>query len=143
MGRKRLVQPDEVLGAIRNHLASEGIPPTVEELRRALEVGSTRTVIRYLQELEISGDIARWTGARGIRLRRPADKGLETVPVPLLGSVTAGALSLAEEHVEDWVRLPRMFARPPGATFFLLRVTGDSMNRARVDGGTMPIRLAH
>jgi hypothetical protein len=45
----------------------------MEELRKALKVGSKRTVLRYLGSLEQAGEIERLTGrARGVKLRRPA-----------------------------------------------------------------------
>ncbi len=114
-----------------------GLPPTVEELRKELNVGSSRTVMRYLEQLEESGDIVRWPGSRGIRLRRTLEGGIQTTSVPLVGDVTAGMLSLAEEYVEGWLRLPIAFTQPQSAMFFLLRVNGDSMNKARVEGGTI------
>ncbi len=45
-----------ILKEIRNHFFHAGVPPTIEELRQALGVGSTRTVLRYLQELEAAGE---------------------------------------------------------------------------------------
>jgi repressor LexA len=57
---------------------------------------------------------------------------LETRAVPLVGEAPAGPLMLAEENFEGWLRLPLDFASPPSATFFLLRVRGDSMDRAVV-----------
>jgi repressor LexA len=41
---------------------------------------------------------------------------------------------LAEENREGCVRLPTEFTRPKSAKFFLLRVRGDSMNRAKFAG---------
>lgn len=135
MGRDKLFTKEEVLEAIQRHLLKRGVPPTVEELRKALSAGSTRTILRYLQQLEKDGDIRRWPGARGIRLRKIPKKGPETTPVPLVGDVRAGALTLAEENIEGWVRLPRDFLRRRDAKFFLLRVDGDSMNKARLADG--------
>ena len=135
MGRKRLVQPEEVLRTIRNWIVHNGMPPTLEELQEELGVGSKRTVARYLEELEEAGEIQRWSGARGIRMRRSPERGTQTTPVPLVGDVNAGALSLAEQYVEGYIRLPTGFVHPERATFFLIRVSGDSMDRAEVEGG--------
>jgi len=134
MGRKRLLSKEQVLAAIRKWLVERGVPPTVEELRKALELGSTRTVLRYLQWLERDGDIERWAGARGLKLLRTQEKGLETLAVPLVGEVPAGHLMVAEENVEGWLRLPKSTLKPSSAKFFLLRVRGDSMNKAMVNG---------
>lgn len=134
MPKDKLISKPEILRAIRNAMMHSGLPPTVEELRQSLGVGSTRTVLRYLQWLEEEGDIERWPGARGIRLLRGPGHGFETQAVPLLGEVPAGPLMLAEENREGWLRLPQDFTKPLSASFFLLRVRGNSMDRAKVEG---------
>jgi len=133
MPKPRLFSKDDVLEAINDLLVNHGKPPTVEELKKKLGVGSIRTVLRYLDWLEADGDIERWGGARGIRLRR-ATGGLDTVSIPVLGEAPAGPLMLAEQNIEGWVRLPKASIRPASSKFFFLRVRGDSMNRAVVDG---------
>lgn len=134
MGRKRLLENEKVLGAVHDWLLEYGTPPTVEELRKKLRLGSTRTVLRYLRWLEESGDIERWAGARGLRLLRGSGKGLQTVAVPLVGEAPAGPLMAAEENIEGWLRLPKDSLKPNSAKFFLLRVRGNSMNKAAIDG---------
>jgi repressor LexA len=137
MPKDRLIQKEAVLRAIRNWLIHHGNAPTVEELRHVLGVGSTRTVVRYLQSLEKEGDIERWSGARGIRLLRDVEhRGVTTVSVPLVGEIAAGAPILAEENREAWLRLPTSLA-PSNSKYFLLRIRGNSMNRARVAGDTI------
>jgi repressor LexA len=134
MGRKPLITRERLLATIQRWIVERGVPPSVDELRKALRVGSTRTVLRHLRALEEAGDIERWPGARGIRLRRAAHGGVDTRPIPLVGQVPAGPLMTAEANIEGYVRLPQTFLRPPAAQFFLLRVRGDSMNRAGIDG---------
>lgn len=135
MGRNRLFTKDQVLNAINRCVLQYGVPPTIEELRDVLGAGSTRTVLRYLQWLQKDGDVRRWPGARGLQVTKvPKSGGVETVTVPLIGEVPAGPLMIAEENIEGGIRLPREFVRPQSARFFLLRVRGDSMNRATVDG---------
>ncbi len=134
MGRKRQLDKEQVLGAIHDWLVEHGVPPTIEELRAKLKVGSTRTIVRYLQWLEEDSDIERWPGARGLKLLRSSNKGLETTSVPLVGEAPAGPLMVAEENIEGWFRLPKASLKPNSAKFFLLRVRGNSMNQATVDG---------
>jgi SOS-response transcriptional repressor LexA len=43
----------------------------------------------------------------------------------------------AEENILGQFQLPKEFLKPPSAKFFLLRVLGDSINRAKVDGQTI------
>lgn len=134
MGRKKLLRPEQVLEVIEGFLVNAGHAPTVEELRRKLEIGSTRTILRYLDELERSGAIRRRPGARGIQLLRRPGTGTTTVAVPIVGEAPAGPLMVAEENLEAWVRIPADLVKPGGSSFFLLRVRGDSMNQARVHG---------
>jgi len=137
MGRKKLLTKEQVLTAIQQWQLRHGKPPTIEELRLALGVGSSRTIHRYLEWLDQDKDIERWSGARGMRVLRKPNQGMETKLVPLVGEVSAGALSLAEENLEGWFRLPKSFLRPASDRFFLLRIRGNSMDRARVEGGTL------
>lgn len=142
MGRKHLLTNEQVLAAIHKWLVEHGMPPTIEELRETLQLGSKRTVLRYLQRLEEDGDIERWTGARGLKLLRAQKKGLQTTAIPVVGEVPAGPLMIAQENIEGWLRLPKEALRPSSAKFFLLRVRGDSMNRAvlgkaRIENGDL------
>ena len=129
--RERALNKEQVLSAIRRAVVNNGMPPTVEELRRLLKVGSTRTVLRYLRWLEEEGELERWPGARGLRLLKNSEQHTQTLSVPLVGEAPAGSLMAAEENLEGWVRLPKEFLAPR-ARFFLLRVRGDSMNKALV-----------
>lgn len=134
MARPKHSSQESVLDAINRWIGEHGLPPTIEELRAALGVGSTRTVLRYLKALEEDGAIERWSGARGLRLRRRPDGHRDTEPVPIVGRAPAGALMLAEQNVEGWVRLPREFVGPSARDYFLVRIRGNSMNLAEVSG---------
>jgi repressor LexA len=133
MGRKKNLTREEVLKAINESFIIRGLPPTIEELRKKLGVGSTRTVLRYLKWLEDEGDIERWTGARGVRPLRNEASSVQTRAVPIAGQAPAGPLMLAEQNIEGWVQMPKTIARP-ASEYFLLRVRGNSMNKAQVAG---------
>ncbi|MEY4731237.1 MAG: hypothetical protein RL681_183 [Candidatus Parcubacteria bacterium] len=135
MGRKRTFSKEHVLMAIESWLVKYGQPPTVEELREELGLGSTRTALGYLEWLEESGDIERWSGARGIKLLKRPNEGMETVMIPLVGEAPAGPMMVTEQNITNWIRLPKKFLKPAAGTYFLLRVRGNSMNKAEVIGG--------
>jgi repressor LexA len=136
MGRYKSTTRDQVLKAINETLINQGMAPTIEELRRKLGVGSKRTVLRYLKSLEDDGDIERWNGARGLRVLRSGSTNVDTRPVPVVGQAPAGPRMLAEQNVDGWVQLPKKIVRT-GSEYFLLRVRGDSMNRAVVASETI------
>lgn len=137
MARPKLVTKEQVMDALSRWFIRNSVPPTVEELRRILGVGSTRTVLRYLDALKEEGYIDRWSGARGLRMRKGPAPSLETRLVPIVGEAAAGPLMLAEENLLGQVQIPKDFLKPASSKFFLLRVRGDSMNRAKVEGQTI------
>lgn len=135
MTRPRQFSDADVLAAIQRWIVAHGTPPTIEELRKLLGVGSSRTVLRYLEALEEAGQIERWPGARGLRLLRASSVGgVKTSAVPIAGRAPAGSLMVAETNIEGYVRLPNELLKPSGSKHFLLRVKGNSMNLAEVDG---------
>jgi repressor LexA len=141
MARPKLLSKEQVLDSLSRWFIRNSVPPTIEELRRLFGVGSKRTVLRYLHLLEKEGHIERWSGARGLRIRKGSTaRGLETRLVPIVGEAPAGQLMPAEENVLGQVQIPKDFLKPRGAKFFLLRVRGDSMNRARVERQTIDER---
>src|SRR4029453_17095469 len=118
MSRPKLLTKEQVVDALSRWFIRNSVPPTVEELRRLLGVGSTRTVLRYLDELKEEGYIERWSGARGLRMRRvPAARSLETRLVPIVGDAPAGQLMPAEENMLGQVQMPKEFLKPPTANF--------------------------
>lgn len=137
MARPKLVTKEEVMDALSRWFIRNNVPPTVEELRRLLGVGSTRTVLRYLDALKEEGYIDRWSGARGLRMRKGPAARLETRLIPIVGEAPAGQLMPAEENILGQVQVPKEFLKPSNSNFFFLRVRGDSMNRAKVDGQTI------
>ena len=134
MGRRKKFSLEQVLDSLNRWILEHGNPPTVEELRKFLKLGSTRTALRYLEWLEEEGLIERWPGARGLKTLKASGTGLETREVPLVGVAPAGPFMTAEENREGVIRLPKDFFTPQNAKFFLLRVKGDSMNRCKIEG---------
>jgi repressor LexA len=137
MGRRPLLTTDKVRAALQRLTAAHGGPPSLEEVRRELHVGSTRTLFRYLRKLQDEGVVARHPGVAGIRLLKPSKGGPQTQAVPIVGDVQAGTPALAEENIDGWLRLPRSMTGPVAEKFFLLRVHGTSMDRATVVGDTI------
>jgi repressor LexA len=141
MGRKPLFDRRHVLNVLHDWVVKHGEPPTIQELAKALKVKSTRTAVRYLRLLEEDGSLER-RGARGVLLHRMPNQTENTVPVPLIGTIAAGALAVADQNIEAWIRLPKTMAKPAAGKLFLLRVRGNSMNLAtlgkeRIESGDL------
>ena len=117
-----------ILSFIGRHCRDNGYPPTVREIGMAVGLASPSTVHAHLAKLEQAGHIKRDpTKPRAMLVRVPEEAAVAPAPappsvaaLPLVGSVAAGAPSLAEQDVEDWVT-------SPFEGDFVLRVKGDSM----------------
>lgn len=143
-------EPDrlsEKQAAFLEHLvryqAREGVTPTVREMQEFGGFRSPRSVTQYLDVLERAGYIKRSFGARNVRvLRRPSGSPVpdraDTTLVPVVGSVAAGRPILAAENVEGYIPVSTRLARGQGR-YFLLRVRGDSMDRAGIQDGDLAL----
>ncbi len=137
-----------ILSFIKQHIDSQGYPPTVREIGEAVSLSSSSTVHAHLKALEEKGMIQREAVlTRAIKLvsqgvgngvaagkQRVADVTRSAaqaagavagvVQIPILGTVAAGRPLLAVEDIEDYFPLPSDFV---GGDGFILRVRGDSM----------------
>lgn len=125
---------DRVFRFVRDRLLG-GRPPTVREVQHAFDFRSPQTAREHLEGLVAEGRLAKSPGkARGYRL--PDDPAGDTVLVPLLGRVPAGALDTAVEDLEGY--LPMRSRRDPGELFGL-RVRGESMTGAGILPGDLVV----
>lgn len=132
-----------IMSFIARHCRETGYPPTVREIGMAVGLASPSTVHAHLAKLEAAGRIRRDPTKPRAMLVCTVDEALSAAPprpsaeaLPLVGSVAAGAPTLAEENVEDWVASPF-----PGD--FVLRVKGDSMIDAGIlEGDLVVVRSA-
>lgn len=103
--------------------------PNLRELSEV--VGSTKsTVRRYLMEYTESGELSY----DGVTIRTPLMESIDlnTVSVPVVGTVVCGTPTGAEEVVESYISMPESLLR--SGDFFALRANGNSM----IDAGISP-----
>jgi repressor LexA len=126
-----------ILDFISGTVREQGYPPTVREIGEAVGLTSSSSVHAQLANLERRGLLHKDpTKPRAMTLSQPKVDG---VVVPLLGRVAAGAPTLADEHVEDYLTVPSSFAH--GDDLFALKVKGDSMVGAGIlDGDVVVVR---
>ncbi|MGI5131328.1 transcriptional repressor LexA [Pseudonocardia sp. CA-107938] len=134
-----------ILLAIRDWVQRHGYPPSTREIGEAVGLRSPSSVSKHLASLEEQGFLRRGTTmARPIDVRAflRASGSVEqdsAVAVPVVGDIAAGTPILAEEHVDEVLRLPPELAGR--GTVFALRVRGDSMVDAAIcDGDTVVVR---
>lgn len=126
----------EILTYIVRTSEERGYPPTIREIGEEMDIRSTNGVNDHLKALERKGFLTR--GEQQSRSLVPTKRarlvlGLgkkadpTMVDVPLLGRVAAGAPILAQENVEDTVRIDSFLLGGNGREVFALRVKGQSM----------------
>lgn len=124
-----------ILDFISGTVREQGYPPTVREIGEAVGLTSSSSVHAQLANLERRGLLHKDpTKPRAMTLSEPK---MDGVVVPLLGRVAAGAPTLADEHVEDFLTVPTSFA--PGTDLFALKVQGDSMVGAGILDGDVVV----
>lgn len=64
----------------------------------------------------------------------------EIVMVPLVGSVPCGTPLCAEQNIEEMISVPKERIKS-GANYFILRASGDSMNKAGINDGDLILCL--
>ncbi|GLY51238.1 LexA repressor [Lentzea sp. NBRC 102530] len=141
-----------ILVAIRDWVVEHGYSPSTREIGEAVGLKSSSSVSKHLSALEDKGFLKR-----GGSVTRPMDvrvflSGTPVVPgmpsgdsisVPVVGDIAAGAPISAIEHVDEVLNLPRGLVGR-GSNVFALRVRGDSMIDAAIcDGDTVVVRQTH
>lgn len=124
----------QVYDFIVRAIEEDGFAPTLQEIATHLGVKGNLGVLRHLAALEKKGFLHRSAGrSRGIvPVRRSASKTL-----PLVGSVAAGPLTEAVEHIEGYFNVDSSLVK--GDDSFLLRVRGDSMIEAHIADGDLAV----
>jgi repressor LexA len=135
----------EMLDYIERVVHTTGYPPSIRQIGEALDISSTNGVRAHLKALEKKGYIHRsLRTSRGIAMldhvQRIVSKApQETVAIPILGRVTAGAPILAVENYDGHLALDPSLVK--GDDVFALRVEGDSMIEAGIlDGDYVLVR---
>lgn len=123
-----------ILRFIRDAIRRDGYPPTRVEIQRAFGFASPNAAQKHLQALASQGLIELLEGtARGIRLAgwHAGRSDTDTLSLPLIGRVAAGAPILVEANVEKQVCVDQALFKP--VPDYLLRVVGESM----IDAGIL------
>ncbi|KJY53090.1 LexA repressor [Bifidobacterium coryneforme] len=150
---------ERVLQAIKTHLSERGFVPSYREIGKNAGLKSTSSVKHQLQVLEDLGYI-RLTANKGRAIELVHDQPEQeqasstVIPfpdqhtdeaiagshdVPLVGRIAAGQPILADQHVDDVMRLPERLTGT--GQLFMLEVHGDSMVDAAIcDGDFVVVR---
>lgn len=127
----------ETLAWVKAFIRENGMPPTVREIGRALEIESS-SVFDLLQALERKGFIRRGDlGARSLIIE--GEKRQRKTEVPVAGQIAAGAPIEAVEHIRRTLTISKDVLR--GREGYALKVQGESMVGAGIlDGDYIIVR---
>lgn len=145
---KKINQTERLLNFIKSYKDDNGFPPTMREMKKALNFKSISTVSYYLDKMQNEGLIKKQAN-KNRALDIISDEGnvsniehinkSEMVAIPVLGVITAGEPILAVENCEEYFMVsPNMFK---GDDLFMLTISGESMINAGIfDGDKVVLR---
>ena len=130
---------DYIFSYIKESINASGFPPTVREIGEKFGI-TVKGAYDHLKAIEKKGFI-RCTQNKSRAIEILVDKDIkestDVVSIPLLGRIAAGVPILAEEHIEDYIKLPKSML--PGGEIFALHVKGDSMIEKGINNGDIAI----
>ena len=138
-----------ILSFIEEFIEDHDFPPTVRDIQSGCEISSTSVVSYNLDRLKEGGFLNRHSDvSRGLSLAGQSHKSypsIDTVAVPLLGTIAAGSPFPMPEN-DTWsdltgqelIDLPQAIAGP-GDGMYALKVRGESMIDALISDGDLVI----
>lgn len=147
MKPKPTKRQQQIYDFISKEVAEKGYPPSVREIAAAVGLSSPSTVHTHLSALEQKGYIKRDPAKpRAIVVCSMGEPEAEkssvyghvsddsdVVSLPLVGQVAAGQPILAEQNIEENIKLPLSIVGDKNS--FLLKVRGESMIEAGILDG--------
>jgi repressor LexA len=109
---------DRIYAFILTSITTQGMPPTIREIGRAMGIPSTGHIDHHLTMLEKKGRIVRLPGkSRGMKLTQPAG-------IPIRGTIAAGTPLDIFADTPAFLQVDQSFQ---AANVFALVVRGQSM----------------
>lgn len=131
----------EVYDFLLEFTKTNGYPPSVREICKAVSLKSTSTVHGHLKRLEKKGLIyrdptkPRAIVINGISLNNNA---INTLKIPIVGNITAGMPILATENIDGSFEISLNSIKHDN-NLFALKVQGHSMINAGINDGDLAI----
>ena len=142
----------QILEYMKAEIRQKGYPPTVREICSALNIKSTSTAHKDLDNLVKAGFVVKDPSKPRALMLTPlamedteaafeassasevkVQERIDVVDIPVIGRIAAGTPILAEQNIEDSFPLPARFMGH--GTCFMLTVHGESMVEAGIFDG--------
>lgn len=128
---------EKLFNFLVEYINTNQFPPSVREMCTGADIKSTSTVSNDLKILEKFGYINKnESTSRSIELLKDKSGNTilekeETIDVPIVGKVSAGAPITAIENIEFYFPIPSYYAKQ--GELFMLEISGESM----IDAGIL------
>lgn len=139
-----------ILNYMKEEIKTKGYPPTVREICTALDIKSTSTAHKDIENLVKHGYLVKDPSKpRALMVVDPEGQANNSkansninmherediIDIPVIGRVAAGTPILAEQNIEDTFPVPARYAG--AGTNYMLRVRGESMIEAGIMDGDL------
>lgn len=142
MAKRVTEKQRQVLQYIAEYCSENGYAPAIRDVAGAFSC-SVKGAYDHVVALEKKGLIDRAKNrSRSILLATKGKQVLrieEPQRIPILGRIAAGALSYADQDIEEYVSLPLEGMADSSSDLFALRIKGDSMINAGIKEGDVAI----
>lgn len=113
-----------VLDFLKSYSDENGIPPTIEEIKKGLKLKAVSTVHEHLNTLRSKGFLTKQDHSQ--RGALVADKPAHSIRVPILGTIAAGQpIEVIEDGLGEVSFIPTK--KEDSKNLYALRVRGNSM----------------
>ena len=131
----------QIFDYISQFVEEQGYSPSLEEIAAAFGLSSVATVHKHVKHLVDKGYLRKaWNRSRSVE-PVPAEETVESVHLPILGSVAAGSPIEAIEPdagAAELLAVPAEMA-PGSKDHYVLRVRGDSMIEDQICDGDLVV----
>ena len=127
----------DILSYLDFYINKNGFSPSYREISEGVNLKSTNSIKKYLDILENRNLIRRQaTKNRTIEIIGKTKQ--DTIELPIIGQVAAGAPILAEQNIEEFVSISSSFfgvSKNSSHKLFILKVRGESMVEIGINDG--------
>ena len=129
MRKKSETLMNQIIEFIDKEYEKNGRVPSFSEI--ATKTGVTKGCIsKYITEMTERGLVKQSSGSRGI-ITKSMEKGfVQTLKIPVVGTIACGLPILAEENIESYLTIPKDFLG--SGDHFILKAQGNSMINAGI-----------
>jgi repressor LexA len=130
----QILNPKEknVLLFIKEFKRKYGNVPTLKEISNGLGYSKPSSIQRFMTALYEQGYLVKINEWRkGYEIAEES----EIINIPIVGNVACGKPILADENIEGYLPVDRLFIKGEPSDYFILKAQGDSMDKAGIDNG--------